>query len=230
MTETATASTHNITLDALLFDLDGTLIDSALDLANAVNLLRTHLDLPELPVATALSYVGDGATKLITRALPAGMYRPEHLQLFLKLYADNLIIHSRCYPGIQEFLANHSNIPLAVVSNKPHHLAIALLEGLQLRDYFKLVIGGDSLAEKKPHPLPILHTLQRLNVEPQSSVMIGDHHTDLRSAQAAGVASCFCSYGFGHSDGLNSRWSVDSATELLSLFPRSTLIPEPDLL
>lgn len=206
-------------IQAFLFDLDGTLIDSSLDLANAVNRLRHHLTLPPLAVETALSFVGDGATKLIQRSLPAGMYRPEHLQMFLQLYSDHLIEHSTCYPGIREFLAHHHTAKLAVVTNKPYQLAIDLLQGLELFEPFSCIIGGDSLPEKKPHSLPIIHTLQQLNIAPANCVMIGDHHTDLRSAEAACVASCFCHYGFGQSDGVASTWSVTTAHELLTLFP-----------
>ena len=204
---------------ALFFDLDGTLIDSAIDLANAVNRLRNHLQLPDLDQETALSFVGDGATRLIQRALPSGMYKPDHLALFLRLYEQHLVEHSTDYNGIREFLHHHRQLPLAVVSNKPHHLAIGLLKQLDLLHPFSLIIGGDSLAEKKPHPLPILHAAQVLNVDPTQCLMIGDHHTDLYSAQAAGCASCFCHYGFGRADQAPMTYSVNSASELLTLFP-----------
>ncbi|MDY0191245.1 MAG: HAD-IA family hydrolase [Desulfuromonas sp.] len=210
-------------IKALLFDLDGTLVDSALDLANTVNQLRQHLGLEALKQTTALSYVGDGATKLVQRALNTEVVQPQHLQLFLQLYADNLLKHSDCYPGVREFVAHHQHkspaTAMAVVSNKPHHLAVALLRGLDFLSPFRLVIGGDSLAHKKPHPLPILHTLKQLQVEPKNCVMIGDHATDLLSAKAAGCASCFCHYGFGDAAGNQSTWSVNHATELLALFP-----------
>ena len=206
-------------IHAFLFDLDGTLIDSAQDLASAVNRLRHHLDLPPLDQKTALSFVGDGATKLVQRALPEGMYKPEHLTLFLHLYEQHLVEQSTCYPGIREFLHHHRSLPLAVVSNKPHHLAVALLEQLDLIKPFSLILGGDSLSEKKPHPLPILYAAKKLNIKPHHCVMIGDHHTDLYSAQAAGCASCFCRYGFGQAADAPMTWSVNQADELLTLFP-----------
>lgn len=206
-------------IEAFLFDLDGTLVDSARDLASAVNRLRRQLNLAALPQAEVLSYVGDGATRLIQRALPADLFQPCHLQQFLALYAEHLIEHSTVYPGIRDFLHQHRHRHLAVVTNKPWQLAIDLLRGLELLEPFALVIGGDSLTEKKPHPLPILHSLHQLGVAAEHSVMIGDHHTDLRAAAAAGVRSCFCHYGFGHADALPSQWSVASASELLRLFP-----------
>lgn len=206
-------------IHAFLFDLDGTLVDSAQDLAAAVNRLRQHLDLPPLDQSTALSFVGDGATRLVQRALPEGMYRAEHLALFLQLYEQHLVEHSVCYPGIRNFLHQQRHLPLAVVSNKPHHLAVALLEQLDLSQPFALILGGDSLTEKKPHPLPILYAAAQLKVKPQHCVMIGDHHTDLYSAQAAGCASCFCHYGFGQAADAPMTWSVNQADELLTLFP-----------
>jgi phosphoglycolate phosphatase len=210
-------------IKALLFDLDGTIVDSSLDLANAVNLLRQQLQMEPLNIATAISFVGDGATKLVQRALTTKVYRPQHLCLFLHIYAEHLIEHSCCYPGIREFIAyrktQHPNVPLAIVTNKPHYLAIDLLRGLEILAPFALVIGGDSLEHKKPHPLPLLHTLEQLAVAPENCVMIGDHHTDLRCAQAAGTASCFCQYGFGDADGMPSTWSINHANQLLTLFP-----------
>ena len=206
-------------IHAFLFDLDGTLINSAHDLASAVNRLRHHLDLPPLDQNTALSFVGDGATKLVQRALPEGIYQAEHLTLFLHLYEQHLVEQSCCYHGIREFLHHHRALPLAVVSNKPHHLAVALLEQLDLIEPFSLILGGDSLSEKKPHPLPILYAAKQLNIDPQHCVMIGDHHTDLYSAQAAGCASCFCHYGFGQAAAAPMTWSVNNADELLTLFP-----------
>lgn len=210
-------------IKALLFDLDGTLVDSARDLANAVNRLRQHLGLDPLDAAIALSYVGDGATKLVQRALTDQNFQPRHVPLFLQIYADNLIEHSCCYTGVREFITHHQHktpaTPMAVVSNKPHHLAVELLRRLDLLEPFSMVIGGDSLDHKKPHPLPILHTLQQLRIAPENCVMIGDHHTDLISARAAGCASCFCHYGFGDAAGNSSTWSVTDATELLALFP-----------
>ncbi|MBN2644949.1 MAG: HAD-IA family hydrolase [Desulfuromonadaceae bacterium] len=204
---------------AFLFDLDGTLVDSARDLAESVNRLREELGFTPLPAATALSYVGDGATRLVQRALPEGVYRPEHLPLFLRLYRAHLLDHSRCYPGIVDFLERHRDKKLAVVSNKPHHLAVELLRGTGLLDYFPLILGGDSLTQKKPHPLPVTTALSALGIEADAAIMVGDHYTDLAAAEAAGVRSVFCTYGFGDRRGLPSTWDVHSVSELQLLFP-----------
>lgn len=206
-------------IEAFLFDLDGTLVDSSRDLAAAVNRLRRQIGLPELPAATVLSYVGDGATNLLRRALPDGMFNQRILQQFMDIYAADICVYSYIYPGVENFLQRHYHKPLAVVSNKPLRLAEALLEALKLRHYFTVVVGGDSLPHKKPHPAPLLYAADTINVMACNCVMIGDHHTDLRGAAAAGCPSCFCRYGFGVSDGVAATWQVDSADELEKLFP-----------
>ncbi|PLX94396.1 MAG: HAD family hydrolase [Desulfuromonas sp.] len=206
-------------IDGFFFDLDGTLVDSARDLAAAVNRLRQHLGLEPIADQLALSFVGDGATRLVQRALPEGMYIPDHRATFLRLYAEHLLDHTCIYPGIEAFLDHHRDKVLAVVSNKPYALAMDLLRGLNLLDRFAVVLGGDSLAEKKPHPLPLTYAMSSLNVSPSRAVMIGDHHTDLYCAQAAGVDSCFCQYGFGTAAEAPYTWSVQHPQNLLALFP-----------
>ena len=98
-----------------------------------------------------------------------------------------------------------------------------ILEGLNLIKKFKIVIGGDSYAEKKPHPLPVIKALEGLGADPKQAVMIGDHHTDLYSGRKAGIATCFCAYGMGHTDGLTTDFYAEQPTDLLQLFPGPSL-------
>ncbi|GAB6083014.1 HAD family hydrolase [Desulfuromonas carbonis] len=202
-----------------LFDLDGTLVDSLADLATAVNLLRHERSLPPLDSAAVRSYVGDGATALVKRALPAGLFSNAQLQRFLALYGEHLLDTTRPYPGILEFLTRHRQQPLAVVTNKPHGLTRKLLSGLELDHYFPVVVGGDSCEEKKPSPVPVRWALERLGVMATDAVLIGDHHTDLSAGQAAGVRTCFCRWGLGERGGIDADFQVDSAEALLQLFP-----------
>lgn len=207
--------------DCYLFDLDGTLVDSAADLATGINLLRGELALPPLELTTVRSYVGDGATALVRRALPEGRYSEAHLQRFLALYAEHLLEQTTVYPGIREFLMRLEGKQLAVVTNKPLGFSLTLLDGLDLRRYFPVVLGGESCAAKKPDPQPVLEALRQLEASPQSAVMIGDHHTDLRAGRSAGVTTCFCAWGIGQDGGEPCDFRAETPADLTRL-----LLPE----
>lgn len=205
----------------LIFDLDGTLVDSVTDLTNSLNLLATELSLPQLPLERVRNIVGDGVKKLIQRAYGKDVYRREHLLRFLTIYGEHLLDNTRCYPGIEQFLGSHPAENMALVTNKPYGLTMRLLEGLDMLKFFKAIIGGDSYPEKKPHPLPVQKALDLLGASPAQAVMVGDHHTDLHSGKNAGTAICFCSYGLGHTDGIIPDYTAETSTELLQLFPGS---------
>ena len=206
-------------ITTFLFDLDGTLVDSATDLATSVNLLRQEHHLPPLDLATVRSYVGDGATMLIRRAMPEGEFRVEQLHRFLELYSHHLVEVTAPYPGITEFLERHRQMKMAVVTNKPVELSRQLLDRLDLSRFFKSVIGGDSFDRKKPSAKPLLAALEQLGSSADEAVMIGDHHTDLHAGNAAGVATCFCSWGLGNTGDAIPTWRVHSVSDLSRLFP-----------
>lgn len=208
----------NTNYQYLLFDLDGTLVDSVADLTNALNLLAEELGFQQLTCERVRGMVGDGANKLIKRAYGEDVYKREYLLRFLEIYADHLLDNTRCYPGIEELLGRYPAANLAVVTNKPYSLTLKLLDGLDLLTSFKVIIGGDSYAEKKPHPLPVQKALASLAATPEKSIMIGDHHTDLHSGKDAGTATCFCSYGLGNTGGVTPDFTVATSTELLDLF------------
>ena len=207
----------------LLFDLDGTLVDSVPDLTLSLNLLRAELDCSPLREQQVVPMVGDGVSVLVKRALGPEIYQPLHVDRFMHFYADHLLDHTSCYPGIEELLSSHAADKMAIVTNKPYQLTMRLLDGLNLTRYFKVIVGGDSYAEKKPHPLPVIKALAGLSAVPRQAVMIGDHHTDLYSGREAGTATCFCAYGMGHNDGLTSDFYAKQSTDLLQLFPGSPL-------
>jgi len=208
-------------LTALLFDLDGTLVDSVADLRTAVNNLRAERHLPPLPLTKVRACVGDGATALVQRTLPAGTFSSNALQRFLTLYSEVLLDQTRPYPGIVDFLAARRHWPLAVVTNKPEGMTHTLLAGLGLDIYFPVIIGGDTLTEKKPHPAPVLAALKSLRCRAKDAVMIGDHHTDLRAGAAAGARTCFCAWGIGDDDGLPADYRAATVADLQRLFPVS---------
>lgn len=204
----------------LLFDLDGTLVDSLPDLTTAINRLRSDLLLEELSISQVRQYVGDGATALVQRALPEKTYTQNKLDTFLKYYQQNLCELSRPYPGITAMLEQLNGHSMAVVTNKPRQMAIELLDGLNLSHYFRFVLGGDSFSEKKPHPDPLLKAMDLLN-SGRRCIMIGDHHTDIRAAKAAGIASCFCRWGYGNDGGEQPEYVATSVAELCELLTSS---------
>jgi len=201
----------------LLFDLDGTLIDSAADLTTALNRLREEFGLPPLPVAEVTGMVGDGARKLVQRALPQGYPLSDSVGRFLAYYRLHLCEQTVPYPGMVELLREFADHPKGVVTNKPVDLTRELLGRLGLTPAFLCVIGGDSCAEKKPHPLPVLKALELLNTSAQRALMIGDHHTDLHAGRDAGCRTCFCSWGLGNKGGTQPDWEVASAAQLAAL-------------
>lgn len=201
----------------ILFDLDGTLVDSVGDLSTAVNLLRSELDLPPLTIPAVRACVGDGATMLVRRALGDDLFTLPRLQRFLTLYREHLAETTILYPGISDCLDLVAARPLAVVTNKPYQLTMTLLDALDLTRYFPVVIGGDSCPVKKPDPTPVKVALHRLGATSAGAIMIGDHHTDLRAGQAAGLDVCFCSWGFGDDGGCTPTHRAANATELLQV-------------
>lgn len=208
-------------INTFLFDLDGTLVDSIPDLAKAVNILREELEL--LPVTTdqVRSYVGDGVGLLLQRALPEDLFSAIRRKRFMEIYTEHLTDETLVYPGIRTFLEMHCDQPMAVVTNKPQHLADIIVDRLGLRPFFAKVIGAELALQRKPHPDMVHYALTQLNCEPSRTVLLGDHHVDLRAAHAAGIKSCFCAWGLGHDDGLQADYKADTTADLPLLFPES---------
>jgi len=202
-----------------IFDLDGTLVDSIPDLTTSVNLLRAELDLGPVSEEQVRSYVGDGVGLLVQRALPRALFSPASRRRFVDIYTEHLTDATFIYPGILEFLDTHPDKPKAVVTNKPQHLAEALMENLGLTGYFDYIVGAENGLEKKPHPAMVNRAVELLAIDPVTAVMFGDHHVDLRAARAAGVASCFCGWGLGYDDGLVCDFRAETTRQLLELFP-----------
>ena len=195
---------HSIKL--VIFDLDGTLIDSRLDLVHSVNAALRHIGRPELPDHVIASYVGDGAPLLIQRALgdeavDEAIIR-KGLEFFLSYYREHKLDHTTLYPGITEALAaiqNSSNghpRKLAVLTNKPVNPSRAIVEALQLARYFSQVYGGNSFATKKPDPEGALRLLAESGVPAEQAAMVGDSHTDVETGHNAGLWTVGVTYGF----------------------------------
>jgi phosphoglycolate phosphatase len=192
---------HSIKL--VIFDLDGTLIDSRMDLIRSVNAMLQHFRHPELPGEIVASYVGDGAPMLVRRAL--GDPDDEHffkqaLEFFLSYYREHKLDHTRVYDGIPEALkqiqSNGTVRKMAVLSNKPVHPSRAIVEALGLADFFVQVYGGNSFETKKPDPLGVHTLLKETNTAPEQAMIVGDSSIDVLTGRNAGIATCGVTYGF----------------------------------
>lgn len=195
---------------ALLFDLDGTLLDSAPDLAAAVDAMLTERNLAPAGVEAARQWVGNGAAKLVSRALAHATNSPEDclpetdlaaaLEQFFSFYQRNYAQRSQLYPGVREALAHwhQQGIQMACVTNKPARFTEPLLAHFGLDGWLGAVVSGDTLAVKKPDPAPLLLACRQLAVAPQQSWMVGDSVNDVQAARAAGMAVACVDYGYNH--------------------------------
>lgn len=193
-------------IELVIFDLDGTLIDSRLDLVHSVNAALRHIGRPELPEHVIASYVGDGAPVLIQRALGGEQVDEaivrKGLEFFLSYYKEHKLDHTTVYQGIVEALASiqasSNGVPrkLAVLTNKPVHASRAIVQALGLAPFFEQVYGGNSFAKKKPDPEGARRLLAETGVAAERSVIIGDSHTDIETGRNAGLWTVGVTYGF----------------------------------
>ena len=194
---------HKIKL--VIFDLDGTLIDSRLDLVHSVNAMLRHCRRPELPDEVIATYVGDGAPMLVRRALGdpknEGLVK-DALDYFLTYYRAHKLDHTKVYDGIRESLEalrssqNGRRRQMAVLSNKPVNPSRAIIEALGLGGFFSSVYGGNSFATKKPDPLGAKTILKETGSRPEEALMVGDSSNDVLTGRNAGMWTCGVTYGF----------------------------------
>ena len=208
-------------IKAIIFDLDGTLIDSVDDLANSVNYTLGRLDLPLHTTEEIKSFVGDGVQKLIKRSL--GQTHMEKFDdafaIFMKHYGVHCTDNTVLYPKVAEtisFLAEKYS--LAVLTNKSATFSHKILKALKIDSYFKEVLGGDSLPTKKPDPAGILYLADKWGLAPDQLVMVGDHATDIEVGQRAGCKTVFIEGGIGETRGLKPDFVIKSMDELPDLF------------
>ncbi len=222
---------HNHLPQLIVFDLDGTLVDSVPDLAAAVDRMRLQLGLTPAGEEKVRGWVGNGAALLVRRALadsadPAQAAQVsdelhlQGLQIFRTCYHEENGLQTRLYPGVQEVLQALSGlgVPLAIVTNKPLDFTTPLLEKMGLTPLFRMVVGGECLPHKKPHPLPLLHVCEQLGVSPAQALMVGDSRNDIEAAKAAGLVSAAMTYGYNHGEPVaasNPDWLLDDFRELL---------------
>jgi phosphoglycolate phosphatase len=222
------ADNHNrfTAVRVLIFDLDGTLIDSKLDLALSVNAMLEYMRRAPLPHDTIYRLVGNGAPVLVRRALSEGAGPSEitddevdrSLAYFLSYYRAHMLDNTVAYPGVREALALLEQLPMAVLTNKPVNFSRAILEGLGLSRYFRYVYGGNSFEKKKPDPMGVEVLLRDLNSGAHEAMMVGDSDVDVQTARNAGIWACGVTYGLG-AEGLRANppdLMLDTLAELPS--------------
>lgn len=215
--------------DMILIDLDGTLVDSVPDLTHAVDVMMRAIGMPERGEARVRQWIGNGAERLVRRALidrvdgepDEELFRRAY-PIFLGSYQENVCRDSRPYPGVIEGLAalKAAGFKLGCVTNKPACFTEPLLKELGMYDSFGIVISGDSLPTKKPDPAPLLHAAAFFGVAPERSLMVGDSISDVKAARAAGFAVVCVTYGYNHGNDIRDAGPdavMDSLAELPAL-------------
>ena len=214
----------------LIFDLDGTLINSALDLALAVNYMLETLEREIFSEDVIHGWVGNGALTLVKRALSGSrtvdenldeVYVQKALKIFLDYYEKNLCNATVPYPHVMSTLKTlKEKYTLAIVTNKPFAFVSPILKGLEMDGLFELILGGDSLSQKKPHPMPLLHVCESLGISVEDSVMVGDSKNDILAANACGMDSVGVTYGYNYGEDIGVHKPtviLDDFSELLEL-------------
>jgi len=213
-----------------MIDLDGTLLDTAPDLATAANMMLKELGKAELPLETIQSYIGKGIEKLVKRSLTgdldgepdAGLLQ-RAMPLYEQSYEKTLYVGTRAYPGVREGLnaLRAGGFRLACVTNKAGAFTLPLLRAAELLDYFDIVVSGDSLPKRKPDPMPLLHACERFEIGPHEMLLVGDSLNDAQAARAAGC-HVFC-VPYGYNEG-RDVYELDCDAIVPSLYEATKLI------
>lgn len=215
----------------IIFDLDGTLIDSSDDLATAINYMLSSLGRANFSLDTIHHWVGNGAQTLVKRALSGKseidptldeVLFEKALKIFLEFYSTNLAVKTITYPHVHTTLDRLKNngLTLAIVTNKPFDFVEPILSALALENYFELILGGDSLSKKKPDPEPLLYVCNKLNISTKQTVMVGDSKNDIISAKSANIDSIALTYGYNYGECISiykPNAIFDNFSDILSL-------------
>ncbi|MCX7794576.1 MAG: HAD-IA family hydrolase [Thermodesulfovibrionales bacterium] len=212
-----------MSIKLLIFDLDGTLVDSRVDITNAINHALKDYGIGPYSVKEITSLIGRGITKLIEEIIRPhpGIPLKEVIEKFLKYYEIHIIDNTRPYPHVRETLEELRDYKKAVISNKREYLSKKTLEGLDLLKYFDMVLGSDSTPEKKPSPVPVFTVLETMNIRPDETVIIGDSELDVMTGKSAGIATIAVTYGYRPREMLiDADYIIDSIKDLPELLKR----------
>ena len=202
-------------LEAVLFDLDGTLIDTAPDMAHTVNEMRRRRGLEPVPLEQVRPFVSHGARGMIVSAFRITVEDPQFQAMreeFLQIYAENICIDSRLFPGMEELLRHleERDVAWGVVTNKFERLARPLMDALDLSDRAAVIVGGDTCPRPKPYPDPLLHAAAELSVAPARTLYVGDDKRDVDAARAAGMRVVVAGYGYLGDGDPPVLWGADA--------------------
>ncbi|MEW6314408.1 MAG: phosphoglycolate phosphatase [Pseudomonadota bacterium] len=222
---------------AVMIDLDGTLLDTAGDLAEAANRMLQDLGLAQCEPATVRGYIGNGVERLVKRCLtgdwqaePDAALLARAMPIFREHYDATLTLTTRPYPGVMEGLKalRDMGVPLAVITNKAERFTLPLLKQLGLSGYFGLVLSGDSLPKKKPDPLPLTHACRHFGIAPAEMLLIGDSENDTQAARAAGCPVFCVPYGYNGGRDVAKLKPDAVVTDLLEASRLITLLTTKD--
>ncbi|MCL0067170.1 HAD-IA family hydrolase [Thermodesulfovibrionales bacterium] len=210
-------------IELLIFDLDGTLIDSSVDIANAINYAIEPHGIQPVTVEETINFVGEGITRLIEKIVEregvnVNINRDALINRFIEHYSAHLIDNTTVYPYVRETLEELKGHKKAVLSNKREALARKTLDGLGLLKYFDLVVGSDTTKERKPSPVPIFYALSRMNASPDKTVIIGDSSFDIEAGKAADIKTIAVTYGYRSLNSLKGAdFTINKMSELAGI-------------
>jgi len=206
----------------IIFDLDGTLVDTSVDITKALNYAITPYGIRALEVSDVIKLVGEGITRLIEKALgERAFFKEEATKRFLEHYSAHLTDYSKAYPGVRETLSTLNNYKKVVISNKRESLSIELLKRLDLINYFDLVVGSDTTQGKKPSSEPVIYTLRNFSIPQAEAIMVGDSPFDIEAAGRTGIKSVAVTYGYRERKLLTSAdYMIDKIEELPPLLEK----------
>jgi phosphoglycolate phosphatase len=207
----------------IVYDFDGTLVDTLCDIADSVNLTLTDLSLSQLPRKTIQKYVGKGVERLMSQTLNDTDFTdiPRAVSLFKKHYSENLVRHTDFYPHGRETLEHFKDKKQAICSNKPEGFVRQILESLNGLHHFEAIVGGDTVKSKKPNPEGLNLILEQLNVSVDEAILIGDSPVDIETGKRAEVYTCVVNYGLGFAEEIAAAkpdCSINCLSELKEIF------------